>query len=86
MSFSLGVVSIRVAFFAAALLFPDITLKRLCKLFAGPIEPGGAAICCNFGKAQLPMYQNVTEGKFMFSDKKFSPPSDKYYLKPRLDQ
>ena len=30
------------------------------------------------------MYQNVTEGKFMFSDKKLSKSSEFYYLEPGL--
>ena len=39
---------------------------------------------CNFRKSYPSMYQNVTEGEFMFFDKKLSKSSDFNYLEPGL--
>ena len=39
---------------------------------------------CNFGNNLSSMYQNVTEGKFMFFDEKLSQSSEIYYLQPGL--
>ena len=78
-SFTIELVSI-----ASAQLFPDKTLRSFTNFL-----PEQLNLECQWEVAisEIPYplrYQNVTEGKFMFFDKKFSKSSEFYCLEPGL--
>ena len=69
---------------ASAQLLPDKTLRSFTNFL-----PEQLNLECQrevaFSERSYPsMYQNVTEGKFMLFDKKFSKSSEVYYLEPGL--
>ena len=69
---------------ASAQLFPDNTLSSFTNFLPEQLNLDGqweVAISEIFYPS---MYQNVTEGKFMFFDKKLSKSSEFYYLEPGL--
>ena len=69
---------------ASAQLFPDNTLSSFTKFLPEQLQLDGqwevtiSEISCSS------MYQIVTEGKFMFFDKKFSKSLEFYYLERSL--
>ena len=69
---------------ASAQLFPDNTMSSFKNFLQEQLNLDGqweVAISEIFYPS---MYQNVTEGKFMFFDKKLSKSSEFYYLEPDL--
>ena len=69
---------------ASGQLFPDNTLSSFTNFLPEQLNLDGQWEVA-FSEISYPsMYQNVTEGNFMFFDKKFSKSSDFYYLEPGL--
>ena len=69
---------------ASAQLFPDNTLSSFTNFLPEKLNLDGQWEVA-ISKISYPsMYQNVTEGKFMFFDKKLSESSLFYYLQPGL--
>ena len=69
---------------ASAQLFPDSTLSPFTNFLPEQLNLDGHWEVAISEISYLSMYQNVTEGKFMFFDKKLSKPSEFYYLEPGL--
>ena len=69
---------------AFAQLFPDNTLSSFTNFLTEQLNLDGQWEVA-ISKISYPsMYENVTEGKFMFFDKKLSKSSEFYYLEPFL--
>ena len=69
---------------ASGQLFPDNTLCSFTKFSPEQLKLDGQCEDAISEISYPSMYQNVTEGKFMFFDKKLSKPSKFYYLEPGL--
>ena len=69
---------------ASAQLFPDNTLSSFINFLPEQLSLEGQWEVANSKISNPSMYQNVTEGKFMFFDKKFSKSSEFYLLEPGL--
>ena len=69
---------------ASAQLFPDNTLRSFSYFLPEQLNLDGQWEVAISKKSYPSMYQNVTEGKFMFFDKKLSKSSEFYYLEPGL--
>ena len=69
---------------ASAQLFPDKTLSSFTNFLPEQLNLDGQWKVAISGKSYPSMYQNVTEGKFKFSDKNHSKSSEFYYLEPGL--
>ena len=69
---------------ASAQLFPDNTLSSFTNFLTEELNLDGQWEVAISEISYPSMYQNVTEGKFKFSDKKFSKSSEFYYLEPGL--
>ena len=67
---------------ASAQLFPDNTLSSFTKILPEQLNLDGQWEVVISEISYPSMYQNVTEGKFMFFDKKFSKSSEFYSLEP----
>ena len=78
-SFTIGLVSN-----ASAQLFPDNTLSSFTNFLPEQLNLDGHWEVAISELSYPSMYQNVTEGKFMFFDKKLSRSSEFYYLEPGL--
>ena len=64
---------------ASAQLFPDNTLSSFTNFLPEQLNLDGQLEVAISEKSYPTMYQNVTEGKFMFFDKKLSKSSEFYY-------
>ena len=69
---------------ASAQLFPDNTLSSFRNFLPEQLNLDGQWEVAVSGISYPSMYQNITEGKFMFFDKKLSKSSEFYYLEPGL--
>ena len=69
---------------ASAQLFPDNTLSSFTNFLPEQLNLEGQWEVAISDISYPSMYQNVTEGKFMFFDKKLSISSEFYYLEPDL--
>ena len=69
---------------ASAQLFPDNTLNSFTNFLPEQLNLDGQWFVAISEISYLSLYQNVTEGKFMFSDKKLSKSSEFFYLEPGL--
>ena len=69
---------------ASAQLFPDNTLSSFTNFLPEQLNLDGQWEVAISEISYPSMYQNVTEGKFMFFDKKLSKSSEVYYLEPGL--
>ena len=69
---------------ASAQLFPDNTLSSFTNFLPEKLNLEGQWEVAISEVSYPSMYQNVTEGKFMFFDKKLSKSSEFYYLEPGL--
>ena len=69
---------------ASAQLFPDNTLSSFTNFLPEQLKPDGQWEVAISEISYQSMYQNVTEGKFMFFDRKLSKSSEFYYLEPGL--
>ena len=69
---------------ASAQLFPDNTLSSLTNFLPEQLNLEGQWEVAISEISYPSMYQNVTEGKFMFFDKKLSESSEFYYLEHGL--
>ena len=69
---------------ASAQLFPDNTLSFFTNFLPEQLNLDGQWEVAISEISYPSMYQNVTEGKFVFSDKKISKSSEAYYLEPGL--
>ena len=76
-SFTIELVSI-----ASAQLFPDNTLSSYTKFLPGQLNLEGQWDLAISEISYPSLYQNVTEGKIMFFDKKLSKSSGFDYLEP----
>ena len=83
-SFNNGIVYNRVGSNASAQLFTDNTLSSFTNFLPGQLNPEGQCEVAISEKSYPSMYQNVTEGIFMFFDKELSRSSEFYYLEPGL--
>ena len=69
---------------ASAQLFPDNTLSSFTKFLPEQLNLEGLWEVAVSEISYPSLYQNITEGKFMFFDKKLSMSSEFYYLEPGL--
>ena len=69
---------------ASAQLFPDNTLSSFTIFLPEQLNLDGQWEVAISEISYPSMYQNVTEGKIMFFDKKLSKSSEFYYLEPGL--
>ena len=69
---------------ASAQLFPDNTLSSFTNFLPEQLNLEGQWEVATSEISYPSMYKNVTEGKFMFFDKKLSKSSEFYYLEPGL--
>ena len=69
---------------ASAQLFPENTLSSFTNFLPEQLNLDGQWEVAISEISYPLMYQNVTEGKFMFFDKKLSKSSEVYYLEPGL--
>ena len=69
---------------ASAQIFPDNTLSSFSNFLPEQLNLEGQWEVAISEISYPSMYQNVTEGKFMFFDKKLSKSSECYYLEPGL--
>ena len=69
---------------ATAQLFPDKTLSSSTNFLPEQLNLEGQWEVAIAERSYPSMYQNVTEGKFMFFDWKLSKSSEFYYLEPGL--
>ena len=69
---------------ASAQLFPDNTLSSFTNFLPEQLNLDGQGEVAISEISYSSMYQNVTQGKFMFFDKKVSKSSEFYYLEPGL--
>ena len=69
---------------ASAQLFSDNTLSSFTNFLPDQLNLDGQWEVAISEISYPSMYQNVTEGKFMFFDKKLSKSSEVYYLQPGL--
>ena len=69
---------------ASAQLFPDNTLSSFTIFLPEQLNLDGQWEIAISELSYPSVYQNVTEGKFMFLDKKLSKSSEFYYLEPGL--
>ena len=67
---------------ASAQLFPDNTVSSYTNFSPEQPNTDGQWEVAISEKSYPSMYQNVTEGKFMFFDKKLQKSSEFYYLEP----
>ena len=83
-SFNNGIVYNRVVSKCICATISRHYIELFCKLFTGATESGWSKGGCNFENVSHIKVPNVTEGKFMFFEKKLSQSSDFYYLEPVL--
>ena len=76
--------TIELIFNASVQLFPDNTLSSFTNFLPEQLNLEGQWEVTISEISYPSMYQNVTEGKFMFFDKKFSNSSKFYHLEPGL--
>ena len=69
---------------ASAQLFPDITLSFFTNFSPEQLNQDGQCEVAISEISYPSVYQNVTEAKFMFFDKKLSKSSEFFYLEPGL--
>ena len=69
---------------ASAQTFPDKTLSSFTNFLPEQLNLDGQWEVAISETSYPSMYQNVTQGKFMFFDKKLSKSSEFYYLEPGL--
>ena len=69
---------------ASAQLFPYNTLSSFTNFLPEQLKLDGQGEVAISEISYPSIYQNVTEGKFMFSDKKLSKSSELHYLEPGL--
>ena len=69
---------------ASAQLFPDIKLSSFTNFLQEQLNPDGQWEVAISETSYPSMYQNVTEGKITFFNKKRSKSSELYYLEPGL--
>ena len=69
---------------ASAQLFPDNTLSSFTIFLPEQLNLEGQWEVATSEISYPSMYQNVTQGKFMFFDKKLSESSEIFYLEPGL--
>ena len=69
---------------ASAQLFPENTLRSFTNFLPEQLNLDGQWEVAISEISYPSMYQNVTEGKFMFFDKNFSKSSELHYLEPDL--
>ena len=69
---------------ASAQLLPDITLSPFTNFLPEQLNLDGQWEVAISEISDPSIYQNVTEGKFMFFDKKLSKSSEFHYLEPGL--
>ena len=69
---------------ASAQLFPDNTMSSFTNFLPQQLNRDGQREVAISETTYPSMYQNVTEGKFIFFDKKLSKSSEFYYLEPGL--
>ena len=69
---------------ASAQLFPDNTMRSFTNFLPEQMNVDGQWEVAISEISYPSMYQNVTEGKFMFFDKKLSKSSEFFYLEPAL--
>ena len=69
---------------ASAQLFPDNTLSSFTNFLPEQLNLDGQWEVAISEISYPSMYQNVTEGKFKFFDRKLSKSSEIYYLEPGL--
>ena len=67
---------------ASAKLFPDNTLSSFTTFLPEQLNLEGQWEVAISEMSHPSMYQNITEGKFMFFGKKLSKSSEFYYLEP----
>ena len=83
-SFNNGIVHKKLVSNASAQRFPDNTLSSLINFLPEQMNLDGQLEVATSEKSYPSRYQNITEGKFMFFDKKLSKSSKFYYLEPGL--
>ena len=83
-SFNNGIVYKRVGCKCICTTISRQKTELFYKLFTRATESGWSMGGCSFKNILPSIYQNVTEGKFMFFDKKFSNTSEFYYLEAGL--
>ena len=84
-SFDYGFIYNRVGFFnASSQLFPNNTLSSFTIILPEQVNLDGQWDVAFSEISYLSIYQNVTEGKFMFYDEKLCKTTKAYYLKPGL--
>ena len=76
--------TIKLVLNASAQLFPDNTLSSFTNFLPEQLNLDGQWEVTISEISHQSMYQNLTEGKFMFFDKKFSKSSEFFYLEPGL--
>ena len=69
---------------ASAQLFPDKTLSSFTNFLSEQLNPDGQWQLAISEISYPSIYQNITEGKFIFFDKKLSKSPEFYYLEPGL--
>ena len=69
---------------ASAQFFPDNTLRYFTNFLPEELNLDGQWEVAISEISYPSMYQNATEGKFMFFDKKLSKSTELYYLEPGL--
>ena len=69
---------------ASSQLSPNNTLKSLTNFLPEQVNLDGQWEVAISESSYPSMYQNVTEGKFMFDDEKLSKTTEAYYLEPGL--
>ena len=83
-SFNNGIVYNRVGFKCICTTFSRQCTELFYKIFTRSTESGRSVEVAISEISYPSMYQNATEGKFMFFDKKYSNSSEFYYLEPGL--
>ena len=69
---------------ASSQLFPNNTLSSFTKFLSDQVSLDGQGEVAFSEISYLSIYQNLTEGKFMFYDEKLSKTTEAYYLEPGL--
>ena len=70
---------------ASSQLFPNNTLSSFTNFLREQVNLDGESEVAISEISYPSMYQNVTEGKFMFYDENLSKTTEAYYLEPGLD-
>ena len=76
--------TIELVFNASSQLFPNNTLSSFTNLSPEQVNLDGQWDVANSEISNPLMYQNITEGKFIFYDEKLSKTTEAYYLEPGL--